>query len=574
MTAHYRKMIPNRLFSKKRAAALALIILFTLAAGLCAFEPFFRGGRAACFAAKKKTRRSAAKAVPDHLAGAEVIADDVFIYKKGLSFYENSEYARALEYFKYIKEKRPASLYYDMSIYLCGEANVKMGKTDESIEYYLYLLEKCPSSSLCADAVHTVAGIYKKKGMSGEAIKYYKKLLASYPDSFWAEEARAFLKYNTTGAGESAPAYSSRKIEEDAVELSSASKKTQSPSAQDGPEDVIDFDRLGLDTFISGRREYESVDYGGEDLKLYRDGLKFHEIKNYGKAKWCYQKLIIKYKNSAWYPNAFYMLAGCYLAEHDVKAAIRFDSAALIYAKDPALIKEIKSVLADLLFGDAQYLLALRYYESLAQSEKSQERLMQLFFMIGECHTKTGDHEMAAKAYARVALSGTGTPQNSAGKASVSGASAAENPAVRYSKTATPQMKTDIKEGVREFESKNYLKSISFFERLLVENPDEAICYWYMALCFNQIEKPERAVGSLQKYISLISSDKSVGNADALKQAYTTLAYIYLKLGRYEEAREQYLKIIGLDSSSAAAASAREAMKRIEVIKKRSESEN
>lgn len=574
MTASYREMIPNGLFSKKKAAAVALITLFTLAAGICAFEPFLIRGRAGCFAAKKKTKRSAGKAVPGHLAGAEVIADDVFIYKKGLSFYENSEYSRAFEYFKYIKEKRPASLYYDMAIYLCGEAHLKMGRPDESVEYYLYLLEKCPSSSLCADAVHTVAGIYKKKGMSGEAIKYYKKLLASYPGSFWAEEARAFLKYNTTGAAESAPAYSTRKIEEDAAELSSASKKAASPSADAGPEETIDFGRLGLDSYVSGRREYEPVDYGGEDLKLYRDGLKFHEIKNYGKAKWCYQKLIIKYKNSAWYPNAFYMLAGCYLAENDVKAAIRFDSAALIYAKDPALINEIKSVLADLLFGDAQYLLALRYYEALAQSEKNQERLMQLFFMIGECHTKNGDHEMAAKAYARVALGGAGPQQNPSAPASNAAAAAAEKPAVRYSKTATPQMKTDIQEGVREFETKNYLKSISFFERLLVENPDEAICYWYMALCFNQIDKPERAVGSMQKYISLISSDKSGGNAGALKQAYTTLAYIYLKLGRYEEAREQYLKIIGLDSSSAAASSAREAMKRIEVIKKRAEGEN
>jgi len=574
VTAPYCKMIPDRPFSKKKAIAPALITLFIAAACLCAFEPFWRLDNAAGFAAKKKTKRSAGKAASNHLAGAEVIADDVFIYKKGLSFYENSEYARAFEYFKYIKEKRPSSLYYDMAVYLCGEANVKMGKPDESIEYYLYLLEKCPSSSLCADAVHTVAGIYKKKGMSGEAIKYYKKLLGSYPDSFWAEEARAFLKYNTAGAGESAPAYSSRKIEEDAVELSPGAKKAASPSAVAGPEEIIDFGRLGIDSYISGRREYEPVDYGGEDLKLYRDGLKFHEIKNYGKARWCYQKLIIKYKNSAWYPNAFYMLAGCYLSENDVKAAIRFDSAALIYAKDPVLINEIKSVLADLLFGDAQYLLALRYYESLAKTESSQERLMQLFFMIGECHTKNGDHERAAKAYARVALSGTEPPENSAGPVSASGAAAPEKPSVRYSKTATPQMKTDITEGVREFEAKNYLKSISFFERLLVENPDEAICYWYMALCFNQIEKPERASGSLQKYISLISSDKSGGNAGALKQAYTTLAYIYLKQGRYEQARAQYLKIIGLDSSSAAAASAREAMKRIEVIKKRSESEN
>ncbi len=573
MTAPYRKMIPHRPFSKKSAALPALITLFTLAAGLCAFEPFCDGGRAACFAAKKKTRRSSAKAVPDHLAGAEVIADDVFIYKKGLSFYENSEYARAFEYFKYIKEKRPASLYYDMSIYLCGEAHVKMGRPDESIEYYLYLLEKCPSSSLYADAVHTVAGIYKKKGMSGEAIKFYKKLLASYPDSFWAEEARAFLKYNTAGAGESSPAYSSRKIVEETVESAPASGKTTSGAAA-GTDEAIDFGRLGLDSYISGRREYEPVDYGGEDLQLYRDGLKFHEIKNYGKAKWCYQKLILKYKNSAWYPNAFHMLAGCYLAGRDVKAAIRFDSAALIYAKDPALITEIKSALADLLFGDAQYLLALRYYESLAQSEKNQERLMQLFFMIGECHTKTGDHQSAAKAYARVALSGTEPPQNSAGPVSGAGASVPGKTAVRFSKTATPQLKTDIKEGVREFESKNYLKCISFFERLLVDNPDEAVCYWYMALCFNQIEKPERAAGFLQKYISLISSDKSGANEGALKQAYTTLAYIYLKLGRYEQAREQYLKIIGLDSSSAAAASAREAMKRIDVIKKRSESEN
>jgi len=554
-----------------------------------------------CHAAKKKKKAASKKILQDEYAGSEVIADDVFIYKKGISFYENSDYSKAIEYFKYIKEKRPASFYYDMSIYLCGESFKKLGRNDEAIENYLYLAEKCPSSTLCAEAIHNVADLYKKNGVSGEAIKYYRKLINSYPGSFWADEARAFLKYNSADPSpEKLPAYSNRGMAEaDDIELEKkgGNRPPQSSESRNasGPKisldklnssQAFDFDSLDIDSYIGGGKQYEPVGYADEDLKLYRDGLKFHEYKNYDKAKWCYQKLILKYKNSLWYPNAFYMLAGCYLAEGDIKAAIRFYSAALIYARDPAFVYEIKDNLADLLFCDSQYFLALRYYESLLKNTSDKERLMQLFFLIGECHTKTGNHEMAAKAYARVAMQSAGEPFKLEGpkpfavetgeklREGLPETKNSSGPVSVYSKTPAPQKKIDIGKGVNEFNAKNYLKCISFFEQVLAENPDEAACFWYLALCYNQLEKPDRAAAYLQKYISILSSSKDSRDSAALKHAYSTLAYIYVKMNKFEEARAQYLNIIGLDSASRAATSAREALKRIEVMKKRAGDKN
>ncbi len=575
---------------KKTAGMFALFLIFTSVPAFLMFIDLSSGGGLA-FAAKKKGKSVVSKSVPVKKSeaasypGAEIIADDVFIYKKGISYYENSDYLKACEYFRYIKEKRLSSFYYDISIYLCGESYKKSGKESLAVENYLYLLEKCPTSTLCAEARHTLADIYKRKGLSGEAIKYYKQLLDFHPQSFWAEEARAFLKYNSVSQSAPQPDYSHRKLLTIHEEIKPGSghaaddKKSSTAAAvldSVNSLDSIDFNSLGLDTYISGRREYEPVDYGGADLSLYRDGLKFHEIKNYGKAKWCYQRLIIKYKNSLWYPNSFYMLAACYLSEGDTKAAIRFYSAALIYAKDAALIIEVKNNLADLLFSDAQYLLALRYYESLIETAGDKERMMQLFFLIGECHTKIGNYEMAAKAYARVALEGAAprVPLQdkipaASGVKNDKGTGIA-NDKVKFVKTISPQLKINIDEGVSEFSAGRYLKSISFFERILVENPDEAACFWYLALSYNQLEKTERAVGYLQKYISLISADKSEQSLKSLKQAYSTLAYIYIKENRFEEARSQYLNIISLDSTSSAAISAREALKRIDVIKKRS----
>lgn len=586
------KMISKKSVFKKTAGAFALVLIFISA-------PFFvifidlSSDAATAFAAKKKgkgpapmtaaaAKKNAAASYPD----AEIIADDVYIYKKGISYYENSDYDKACQYFKYIKEKRPSSFYYDISIYLCGESYKKSGKESLAAQNYLYLLEKCPSSTLCAEARHTLADYYKRKGLSGEAIKYYKQLLEFHPLSFWAEEARAFLKYNSVSHDAAPPDYSQRKsaviheeIKPEQPRLADSAKKPGTLDAIDS-FGAIDFNSLGLDAYVSGRKEYEPVDYGGADLSLYRDGLKFHEIKNYGKAKWCYQRLIIKYKNSLWYPNSFYMLAACYLAEGDVKAAIRFYSAALIYAKDAGLIIEIKNNLADLLFSDGQYLLALRYYESIAETPGDKEQMMQLFFMIGECHTRTGNNEMAAKAYAKVALEGAAPrapvqnkiqPAAAAGKPDGIEDAAADK--VKFVKTISPQLKMNIDEGVNEFNAGRYLKSVSFFERVLVENPDEAMCFWYLALGYSQLGKNVRAIGYLQKYIALISADKSAQNLITLRQAYSTLAYIYIKENRFEEAKEQYLSIISLDSASAAALSAREALKRIDVIKKRAAQE-
>ncbi len=297
---------------KKTAGAFAWFLIFTGVPVFFIFIDIFSGGGEA-FAAKKKGKSAAPKSAQSKkneaaaYPGVEIIADDVFIYKKGISYYENSDYLKACEYFRYMKEKRPASFYYDISIYLCGESYKKSGKESLAVENYLYLLEKCPASTLCAEARHSLADIYKRKGLSGEAIKYYKQLLDLHPQSFWAEEARAFLKYNSVSQSAPQPDYSHRKQTEIHEEIKpdsgrAAADKKFSASAAPGIDSVnsfdsIDFNSLGLDTYISGRREYEPIDYGGADLSLYRDGLKFHEIKNYGKAKWCYQRLIIRYKN-------------------------------------------------------------------------------------------------------------------------------------------------------------------------------------------------------------------------------------------------------------------------------------
>ncbi len=568
----------------------------------------------AAFAAKKakKNNKTAERKISADsrrensiYSNAEIIADDVYIYKKGISYYENAEYDKACEYFKYIKNKRPSSFYYDMSIYLCAEAYKKTGKEDFAIENYLYLIEKCPGSNLCAEALHNIADMYRKKGISSEAAIYYKKLADSYSDSFWADEARAFLKYNRNHEIDK-KADSAGNVSHNTGDASgTSSRRMEAPlpvkplSLETNSINSLQFNSCSIDAFIDGRNEYKPVDYNGEDLKLYRDGLKFHEFKNYSKAVWCYQNFIIKYKNSLWYPNAFYMLAACYLSQGDIKAAIRFYSAALIYAKDPTLTDEIKTDLADLLYSDGQYLLALRYYESLIKTADNNERLMQIFFMIGECHTKTGNYEMAAKAYARVALAGADIKsindggnankdffeqktddkysykkskndiskiENSLNTTEITAGTIAEKPKAIDSKI-------DIKEGINYFNAKKYLKCISFFERALVDNPEEALYYRYLSLCYNQLDKAERAIGYLQKYISLISNDKNKVKIDELRQAYSTLAYIYIKENRFEEARNQYLEIIGLDAGSNAAVSAREALKRIEIIKKRAENE-
>ena len=520
--------------------------------------------------AAKKKKAPVKKITQGTITAKPFEGDDLFIHKKGVAYYENSEYEKAIEYFKYIQSNFTSSFYYDMALYMLGESYRKLSRFDEAVAGYLFLLEKCPGSTLAPEALHNMANIYKQKGVSGEAIKYYKKLLDEYPDSFWAEEARVFLRYN------SAPVSSIEEKAQGAKGFKNAAGPLETKIKLDELDslDKIDFEQFDFSSYISGSKEYKIADYGEEDLALYRDGLKFHEVKNYDKAKWCYQKLILKYKNSLWYPNAFYMLGNCFVVQNDTKAATRFYSAALIYARDRALMNEIKQNLADLLFVDGRYSLALRYYEALASDPSNKEKLMQLYFLIGECNTKLGNSELAAKAYARVALEPSPDNISTIKKPSTSPQKeeiAIAVPIAPDFKKANSEIDDLIAGGLKEFSAKNYLKSISALERALVIDADNLTVLWNLALSYNQIEKHELASGYLQKYLSVAEAEKM--KVENLKQAYSLLAYIYIKLNQFDGAREQYLKLISADPSSQAAGNAKEALRRIELMKKRAGNE-
>jgi len=553
------------------ALILSLIILL---------NPFSYGGPAEC--AGKKTPKTK-KIIYKKLE------DDGLIYKKGISYYENAEYERAIEYFKRICEEMPDSFYYDMSLYLIGESYFRLGRKDEAISQYALLVKKCPKSNLAPEALHNIAGIYRKKGVSGEAIKYYKYIADLYPSSFWAEEARAFVRHNRV---DDAAAEDGGR----AGKAANAGPETDVKINIDGINDIknIDFDKAAMSSVISGNKTYEPVDYKDEDLDLYHDALKFHEARNFDRAKIIYQKFIIKYKNSLWYPNAFYMLGSCYLATGDIKAAIRFYSAALIYCREKKLWREITQNLADLLYIDTQYMLALRNYESLALDESEKMKLMQLYFLIGECNSKLGNYELASKAYARVALE---TEDMKAAEKIVKTASEKKRPLILSIDETTPgtaevtaaianplkpveisaekkagiELKNKINEGISEFNDKNYMKAISALEKALVQNNDEPDVLWYLSLSYQQIEKLQKAAEYMQKYISV--SEKLKEPPHPMYDAHSILAYLFIKQNNFDSARNEYLKIISLDPGSRPAQSAHDALKRIEIMKKRSTEE-
>lgn len=498
--------------------------------------------------------------------GIDKNSDDVVIYKKGLSYYENGEYVKAVEYFKYIYEMYPKSFYYDMSIYFMGESYNKTGRLDDAVGAYALLIKHCPASALAPEALHNIAVIYRKKGVNAEAIKYYKFLIDEYPGSFWVEEAKSFVKY--------------QKISAEVEESPAVSFKNIDKTAKVSQFEEIKVDEKQINLKDSDLKQYQVIKYGDADLSDYKVALAEHERGNIEKAKLLYQKMILKYKNSLWMPNAYYMLGSCYLAGGDLKAAIRFYSASLIYCKERVLRKEIMNKLADLLYVDRQYRLALRYYEVIAESDLPAEEKISLYYLIGDCNMKLGNSAEAAAAYAKITLDIVKAQelktQAAAKKVSFPEAAPAgetyretsENE-LRGAETsgveliAKPENK-DYLAGMEHFQAGNYIKAVSSFEKCMTAEPENAKAMWHLALCYQQIEKLSNAVEYLQKYI--IKAPDSV-------EAKSLLAYIYSKQGKFDNACAEYLKIISSAPDSAAAKSAHDAIKRIEVIKNRLERE-
>lgn len=567
----------------------SLPVRLLIAAAVLALFAVFCG---AADAAKKKPRRPAAakSARPAAEEGQNTSGQDLAAYKKGISYYENAEYDKASEYFLQVYRTYPGSFYYDMSVFFLGEIAKKERRFDDALTYFAALIKNCPKSSLAPEALHNIAEIYRSRGVSSDAAKYYKYLVEIYPDSFWAEEARSYLNRQSPDQAIAADTASG-------PQPLAARRKPGNGISVDGL-DRVEFEKMDVKTFVAGSKNYEPVDYGDEDLKLYRDALKAHEAGNYGWARNLYQKFIIKYKNSLWYPNAFYMLGSCYLATGDVKAAIRFYSAALLYCRDRSLQKEIKAGLSDLLFIDGQYLLALRYYEMLAAEETDPARIGAVYFMMGECNTKLRNFEDAVKNYAAVIygsssgdgrkiaasadyfisipaprkarpsveLSQPARPASGADAGSSSGGDPTDGSGEKKEEAARPWPKNPelsrlMAAANASFSARDYLKAVSSFEKAMVMDPENEDAMWRLALCYNQLEKPALATEYLQKFISK--------NPDS-KDARSFLAYIYLKQNKYDLARDEYLRIISLEPESGSGRSAHEALKRIELMRRRS----
>lgn len=481
-----------------------------------------------------------------NLSNSNVISDDEYIYKKGLMYYENAEFEKAIDFFKYIKENRPNSIYYDMAIYLCGESYFKNQNYNKAIECFNFLIKHCPNSKLCADAIHTLALYYKNQGLNKKAYEYYEILTKKYPDSFWSSEAQMFLKYNNL---------------------------TFNANHNNTCKNINDTQNLKI-TLIKEPNEY--TNYNNEDIMLYQDGLKFYENNNYDKAKWCFQTLILNYKNSILYANAYFMLGNCYLATSDIKAAIRFLSNALIHSNDKKLTFEITKLLANLLFIDEQYQLALKHFETLIEVENDPEKLIQYYFMLGECYNKINDYEKAAKAFA--IITSIDVKKNIKKETVNTILNYLENTNLLSTTTKelifnNNEINNKINEAIKMFYNQNYLKCISILEDVSLNFFNNEIVYWYLGLSYLKLEKYKQSIENFQKYISLISKDHINNSIEKLKNATSILAYIYLKIGRYEDALNQYKNLINIDPKSNVSTLARESIQKIELMKKRIENE-
>ncbi|HNY11975.1 MAG TPA: tetratricopeptide repeat protein, partial [Candidatus Wallbacteria bacterium] len=130
------------------------------------------------------------------------------------------------------------------------------------------------------------------------------------------------------------------------------------------------------------------------------------------------------------------------------------------------------------------------------------------------------------------------------------------------------ELKNIINEGISEFNDKNYMKAISALEKALVRGNDEPDVLWYLALSYQQVEKLQKSAEYMQKYISV--SEKLKEPPHPMHDARSILAYLFIKQNNFDSARSEYLKIISLDPGSRPAQSAHDALKRIEIMKKRS----
>jgi len=106
---------------------------------------------------------------------------DISIYEAGFSYYNQGNYALAIEYFKRVVNGYPSSRYYEGSAYYTAISYKNMRNFNESARWFQFMINRLTTSRTRPNWFLEIAAVYDAASNFMEAARWYQNFVREYP---------------------------------------------------------------------------------------------------------------------------------------------------------------------------------------------------------------------------------------------------------------------------------------------------------------------------------------------------------------------------------------------------------
>ena len=187
------------------------------------------------------------------------------LFKKGMCYFNLSDYSQSKYYLSLSYEKSPSGSVADDSLYYLGRALTNLNLDNDAISYYQKLIELFSASNYSDDALYRTGRIYSLKGDFNNAAIYFQRVPSEYPngdklpDALWE---LALIQYRSadynsakTTFSNYASSYKGTSLEEKGLfwQAKCHQKLGDNDSAAELYQKIIDLSSYSYYTFASGK---------------------------------------------------------------------------------------------------------------------------------------------------------------------------------------------------------------------------------------------------------------------------------------------------------------------------------
>jgi len=476
---------------------------------------------------------------------------DTYLNKADL-LYEMGRLNDSISVYKYVLDNFKDSQYMEnvnKAHYGLAWCYLKNGKFKKAIDEFKSTLEYASNPVVRVSSQIQIADAYQETGKYREALGIYNSILKDQPNTVYADYVQfqigmCFLK----------------KKDLERAFLTLKNLKSNFPSSK-----LIPQVQYYLAVGYFSRKDYVEAKSLLDDFadKFPRDDLiskvnylygkcLFNE-KDYDQALLVFRKIAGKFKDEEIAELAYIDMGNVYLSLSSFNKAKKVWKGFLTRYPHSQYAASVALYLGGVCEKEENYFEAEEYYKKVVSDYKDSSSAQEAVLSLGHLYWSRGNLEKAQSYFER--LSKRQTPLALKGKlylAKILFQKGENQKALKLyddlTGSASPISKVALAEKAFLLkEMKDYRQAITVFQRAIAENIDNPELRFTLGLCLEKVDRGQDAIEEYFKVIYAFSDQGDFRKSNSTNygvKAYFRIARIYEKIGKREEAKKVYRKII------------------------------